>query len=87
MGTGRSASPAFITTTSNAHVHAYVARSDPNMGVRTGAKLSYFVDAKLATNPVGTSASCKHDNGEFDNGGSLIHRDGHPQRDCDGQGR
>ena len=28
----------------NAKVHAYVARSDPNMDVRTGARLSYFVD-------------------------------------------
>ena len=28
----------------NAEVHAYVARSDPNMGVRTGARRSYFVD-------------------------------------------
>ncbi len=27
-----------------ARVHAYVARSDLNMGVRSGAKLSYFVD-------------------------------------------
>jgi hypothetical protein len=27
-----------------AQVHAYVARSDLNMGVRSGAKLSYFVD-------------------------------------------
>jgi len=59
----------------DADVHAYVARSDPNMGVRTGAKLSYFVDAKWERTR-SAEASCKYDNGEFDNTGSLIHRDG-----------
>ena len=29
-----------------AEVHAYVARSDPNMGVRSGARRSYFVDPR-----------------------------------------
>ena len=59
----------------HADVHAYVARSDPNMGVRTGAKLSYFVDAKWEQTR-SAEASCKYANGEFDNSGSLIHRDG-----------
>ena len=36
----------------NAQVHAYVARSDPNMGVRTGAKLSYFVDHNMGADPL-----------------------------------
>ena len=52
----------------HADVHAYVARSDPNMGVRTGAKLSYFVDAKWQQTR-SDEASCKYDNGEFDNSG------------------
>ena len=56
----------------NAQVHAYVARSDPNMGVRTGAKLSYFVDHKWELTR-SAEASCKYANGEFDKTGSLIH--------------
>jgi hypothetical protein len=59
----------------DADVHAYVARTDPNMGVRTGAKLSYFVDPEWERSR-SASASCKYDNGEFDNGGSLIRRYG-----------
>jgi hypothetical protein len=59
----------------NAQVHAYVARSDPNMGVRTGAKRSYFVDDdwEMAHS---SAASCIYANGEFDTTGSLIHRGG-----------
>ena len=59
----------------NAQVHAYVARSDPNMGVRTGAKRSYFVDHdwEMAHS---SAASCIYANGEFDTTGSLIHRGG-----------
>jgi hypothetical protein len=56
-----------------ADVHAYVARSDPNMGVRTGAKLSYFVDPAWERTR-SASASCTRVNGEFDKAGSLIHR-------------
>jgi hypothetical protein len=59
----------------DADVHAYVARSDPNMGVRTGAKLSHFVDAEWERTR-SAEAGCKYDNGEFDNSGSLIHRYG-----------
>jgi len=59
----------------NAEVHAYVARSDPNMGVRTGAKRSYFVDPNWERTRA-AAASCKYVNGEFDNAGSLIHRYG-----------
>jgi hypothetical protein len=58
-----------------AHVHAYVARSDPNMGVRTGAKRSYFVDRNWELND-SAAANGKYGGGEFDNAGSLIHRDG-----------
>jgi hypothetical protein len=58
-----------------AEVHAYVARSDPNMGVRTGARLSHFVDAEWERTR-SASASCTRVNGEFDTGGSLIWRFG-----------
>jgi hypothetical protein len=56
-------------------VHAYVARTDPNMGVRTGAKLSRFVDPEWERTR-SASASCTRANGEFDNSRSLIHRFG-----------
>jgi hypothetical protein len=56
-------------------VHAYVARSDPNMGVRTGAKRSYFVDHKWELTR-SAAASCNYTDGEFDTTGSLIRRDG-----------
>jgi hypothetical protein len=59
----------------NAHVHAYVARSDPNMGVRTGAKRSNFVDPEWERTR-SAEASCKYVNGEFDKTGSLVHRFG-----------
>jgi hypothetical protein len=59
----------------HAHVHAYVARSDPNMGVRTGAKRSYFVDHNWELNH-SASAGCQYADGEFDRAGSLIHRFG-----------
>jgi hypothetical protein len=58
-----------------AEIHAYVARSDPNMGVISGAKLSYFVDPKWERTR-SAEASCEYANGEFDNSGSLIHRHG-----------
>ncbi|WFU18323.1 hypothetical protein [Bradyrhizobium sp. CB3481] len=59
----------------NAHVHAYVARSDPNMGVRTRAKRSYFVDPNWEQRH-SASASCKYSGGEFDKASSLIKRFG-----------
>jgi hypothetical protein len=58
-----------------AEVHAYVARSDPNMGVRTGARLSRFVDPEWEQ-ARSASASCTRANGEFDKHGSRIHRFG-----------
>lgn len=58
-----------------AEVHAYVARSDPNMGVRTGARLSHFVDPEWEK-ARSASASCTRVNGEFDKSGSRIHRFG-----------
>jgi hypothetical protein len=59
----------------NAQVHAYVARSDPNMGVRSGAKLSSFVDPNWERTR-SAKAGCTRVDGEFDKSGSLIHRDG-----------
>lgn len=59
----------------HAKVHAYVARSDPNMGVRTGAKRSYFVDP-VWEQTHGASAALHRNDGEFDKHGSLVHRHG-----------
>jgi hypothetical protein len=56
-----------------AEIHSYAARTDPNMGVITGAKRSYFVDAGWEKTR-SASASCKFENGEFDKAGSLISR-------------
>jgi len=58
-----------------AEIHAYAARSDPNIGVRTGAKRSYFVDDawRLARS---AEADLTYVDGAFDDAGSLIHRDG-----------
>jgi len=57
----------------HAAVHAYVARTDPNMNIITGAKRSSFVDPQWERTR-SASASCTRVNGEFDNAGSLIHR-------------
>jgi hypothetical protein len=58
-----------------AAVHAYVARSDPNMGVYTGARRSCFVDpAWQGTRSA--EAGCKYENGRFDRAGSLVERYG-----------
>jgi hypothetical protein len=59
----------------NAEVHAYVARSDPNLDVRSGAKRSYFVDPDWEQTRA-AAAGCTRADGEFDKAGSLIHRDG-----------
>ncbi|WP_331291564.1 MULTISPECIES: hypothetical protein [Methylobacterium] len=58
-----------------AEIHAYAARSDPNMGVRTGAKRSYFVDGawRLARS---SEASLTYVDGTFDDAGSLVCRRG-----------
>jgi hypothetical protein len=58
-----------------AQVDAYVARTDPNMDVYTGAKLSYFVDANWELTS-SAEADCTYVNGEFDNTGSLVSRYG-----------
>jgi hypothetical protein len=58
-----------------AHVHAYVARTDPNMGVDTGAKLSYFVDPNWELTR-SAEADCTYVDGEFDSDGSLVYRYG-----------
>jgi len=58
-----------------AQVHAYVARTDPNMGVVTGAKHSYFVDPEWERRR-SAEANCKWVDGEFDLAGSLISRFG-----------
>ena len=59
----------------NTQLHAYVARTDPNLGVRTGAKRSYFVDHNWEMTR-SAQASCMYAGGEFDATGSLIRRDG-----------
>jgi hypothetical protein len=56
-------------------VDAYIARSDPNMGVVNGAKLSHFVDPKWEQTRA-AEASCEYVDGEFDNHGSLVSRFG-----------
>jgi hypothetical protein len=59
----------------NAEVHAYVARTDPNMGVRTGAKRSHFVDSNWEQTR-SAEAGCTPTEGEFDQAGSLLRRFG-----------
>ena len=56
-------------------VDAYVARTDPNMGVTTGAKRSFFVDP-IWERTRSAAASCTFVNSEFDNTGSLVSRFG-----------
>jgi hypothetical protein len=59
----------------NGAVHAYAARTDPNMGVKTGAKRSRFVDPIWERSSSAAANSTRVD-GEFDNTGSLISRFG-----------
>jgi hypothetical protein len=59
----------------HAEVHAYVARTDPNMDVFTGAKLSYFVDPNWERTR-SAEASCTYVDGEFDKTASLVYRYG-----------
>ena len=59
----------------NAEVDAYVARTDPNMDVYTGAKLSYFVDPNWEQT-LSAEANCTYVDGEFDKIGSLVSRYG-----------
>ncbi|MBR0739363.1 hypothetical protein JQ581_20735 [Bradyrhizobium liaoningense] len=54
-------------------VHAYVARTDPNMNMSTGAKRSYFVDAGWEAGGA-AGAGCTYAGGEFDRSGSLVSR-------------
>jgi hypothetical protein len=61
--------------TPNVKIDAYVARTDPNMGVTTGAKCSFFVDPVWEQNQ-SAAASSVFVNGEFDNTGSLVSRFG-----------
>jgi hypothetical protein len=58
-----------------AKVDAYVARTDPNMGVTTGAKRSLFVDP-IWERTRSAAASFTRVDGEFDNTGSPISRFG-----------
>ena len=58
-----------------AEVHAYVARTDPNLGLSTGAKRSFFVDREWERKR-GAKAGCTRVRGEFDKTGSLINRRG-----------
>ncbi|MCW5701311.1 MAG: hypothetical protein AB7I42_07460 [Bradyrhizobium sp.] len=54
-----------------ATMHAYVARTDPNLGARTGARRSYFADPKWERRH-GAFAACMRVDGETDKSGSLI---------------
>jgi hypothetical protein len=56
-------------------IDAYVARTDPNMGVTTGAKRSFFIDSVWEHSQSATASSTFVD-GEFDNTGSLVSRFG-----------
>lgn len=56
-------------------VDAYVARTDPNLGVRSGARHSNFVDPKWERTRA-AAASCTRVDGEFERPDSLIRRDG-----------
>jgi hypothetical protein len=58
-----------------AKLHAYVARSDPNMDVHSGARLSSFVDPAWQRTR-SAEAGCKYENGKFDRTGSLVERNG-----------
>jgi len=58
-----------------ATVHAYAARTDPNLGARTGARRSRFVDPEWERRH-GASAGCTRIDGESDKRGSLVHRHG-----------
>lgn len=58
-----------------AQVDAYVARTDPNLGVISQAKRSYFVDPNWEQTR-SASADCIYAHGEFDISGSLISRYG-----------
>lgn len=58
-----------------ARVHSYVARSDPNMGAKTGARRSHFVDTGWEISS-GAAAGCTYVHGNFSKSGSLIHREG-----------
>jgi hypothetical protein len=58
-----------------AQVDAYVARTDPNLGVISLAKSSCFVDPSWEQTRA-AEADCIYVNGEFDNTGSLISRYG-----------
>ncbi len=59
----------------HAELHAYVARTDPNMNLHTGAKRSYFVDPKWEQTQ-SAAASCEFIHGRFSKAGSLIERRG-----------
>jgi hypothetical protein len=56
-------------------IDAYVARTDPNMGVTTGAKRSFFVD-RIWERSRSDAASSTFVDGEFDNTDSLVSRFG-----------
>ena len=56
-------------------LHAYAARSDPNMGARTGAKRSYFRDDAWEADRA-AEAGLTYAAGMFDGAGSLVERSG-----------
>jgi hypothetical protein len=58
-----------------AKLDAYAARTEPNLGVISLAKRSYFVDPSWERTR-SAAADCRYADGEFDNRGSLIKRTG-----------
>ncbi len=58
-----------------AQVHAYLARTDPNFGARTGAKASRFIDPEWERTQAAAAAH-RYSNGMFDLGPSLVSREG-----------
>ena len=58
-----------------AELHSYVARTDPNMNVRSGARRSYFVDSQWERDH-SAKADYEYSAGEFNKTGSLIYRFG-----------
>jgi hypothetical protein len=68
-------------------VHAYLARTDPNFGARSGAKASHFIDPDWERTR-GAAAAHRYRDGAFDDTGSVVSRrgtlsgmatDAHPQ--------
>lgn len=63
------------SVSAGAEVHAYLARTDPNFGARTGAKASRFVDPRWEREQAAAAAH-RYEAGMFKLGPSLVSRAG-----------